>query len=111
MLLVTWELASTASWVEANPWPAAVAATTGWALAVVIWLHRRAWRPATIHSVTWVAPAALLAPLSGSTWLSPDGLVVWAPVTTVLAAAVVMATQPTVALPPARAPLSRPVGH
>jgi hypothetical protein len=111
-LLVVWEVLSTASRVDPDNWPAAVAATTGWAVAVVIWLHRRGWRPATAHAVGWIAPAVLLAPLSGSAWLSPAGLVLWAPMTTVLAAALVMATQPTVALctrprsltPPRRGP-------
>jgi hypothetical protein len=107
MLLVVWEVFSTTSWVDAHQWPAAVAATSGWAGAAVLWLHRRGWRPATAHAVAWITPAVLLAPLSGSTWLSPAGLVLWAPMTAVLAAAVVMAERPTVAPSPTMRPGAR----
>jgi hypothetical protein len=69
----------------AGGWPAAVAAVaTGSALSAG-WLHLRGWPPALVHLVTWAAPAAVLAPLAALGELSADGLVLWAPMATVLA--------------------------
>ncbi|MGY1682392.1 hypothetical protein [Geodermatophilus sp. SYSU D01176] len=79
----------------ADTWPAAVAVVTGWALATAAWLHRRGWQPGTVRAVI-AAPAAVLAGPAALGWLPPAGLVLWGPVSTVLAAALVMA-----ALPPA----------
>ena len=85
---------SGAPWVDAHPWPAAIAATLAWQVGAGAWLRRRAWPSATVHAVTWIAPTVLLAPLVGPGWLTAAGLVVWAPATTVLAAALAMAADP-----------------
>src|SRR4051794_39870828 len=52
-------LAAATSWASAHPWPAAAAATAGWALGVAAWLRRQGWRAAAVHAVAWVAPAVL----------------------------------------------------
>jgi hypothetical protein len=78
-LLTGWTLTA------AGGWAAALAAVAAWSASSAAWLRRRAWSPAPVHLVTWAAPTALLAPLAGLGWLSADGLVLWAPVTTVLA--------------------------
>jgi len=44
--------------------------------------------------VTWAAPAALLVPSVSLGRLSADALVLWAPVTTVLAVCLVLTHQP-----------------
>src|SRR3954469_16932173 len=73
-------------------WASAAAAVTGWALAVAGWLRLRGGRTGTVLLVTWAPAAVLAAPLVVG-WLSPAGLALWGPVTTVL----------TVALTPAAA--------
>jgi hypothetical protein len=78
-------------------WPVAVAAAGGWALAVAVWLRRHGWTAA--HLATVIAgPVAVLAASAAAGWLSAAGLLLWGPVSTVLAVALVMAAQP---LPPA----------
>ncbi|MGR6965815.1 hypothetical protein ACU610_15250 [Geodermatophilus sp. URMC 61] len=84
-------------------WAAAAAVTAGWTLAVAAWLHQVGWQAGTVRTVTWT-PAAALA---GPGWLSPDGLVLWGSVSTVLAVALAMATRtpaPADAQPPAPPP-------
>jgi hypothetical protein len=76
-----------------DAWPAAGAVTTAWALGGAVWLCRRGWRPGAVLVVTG-APAAVLAGPAALGWLSPAGLVLWGPVSTVLAAALVMAAHP-----------------
>ena len=43
-----------------------------------------------MHVVTWAAPAAVLAPLAALGELTADGLVLWGPMTTVLAVALAL---------------------
>jgi len=74
-------------------WPAAGAVVTGWALAGAWWLSRRGWQVGTVLAATG-APAAVLAGPAALGWLSPAGLVLWGPISTVLAAALGMAAQP-----------------
>jgi hypothetical protein len=47
-----------------------------------------------VHLVTWAAPAAVLAPLAVLGELSPDGLVLWGPVATVLAVCLAVTGRP-----------------
>lgn len=77
-------------------WPAAAAAVTGWALAVAAWLRRCSWRAGTVLAVIG-APATVLAGPVALGWSSPGGVVLWGPVTTVLAVALVLAVQPSAA--------------
>ncbi len=86
-----------------DTWASAAAAVTGWALASVGWLRRRGWRTRTALAVPGV-PAVVLAGPIALGWLSSAGLVLWSPVSTVLAVAVVTAERP---LPP---PTSPPAG-
>jgi hypothetical protein len=76
-----------------RPWPVAVAAVCGWAFAVAAWLHRRGWRTGTLINVV-CAPAAVLAAPAAAGWLSPDGLLLWGPGSTVLGVALGLAAQP-----------------
>ncbi|MGY1623927.1 hypothetical protein ACI789_17150 [Geodermatophilus sp. SYSU D00965] len=80
-----------------DTWATALGVVAGWALAAVGWLRRRAWRGAAVLVVIGT-PAAMFAASAVPGWLSPAGLVLWAPVSTVLAVALVMAAHP---LPPA----------
>ena len=80
-------------------WPAAVAAVTGWSLLAVGWLRRRRWPVARAHVVTWVGPATLLAPPAALGLLSADGLVLWGPVSAVLAVALAAVHDPWLACP------------
>jgi hypothetical protein len=79
-LLTGWALTG------AGGWAAAVAAVAAWSACSAGWLRRRAWSPARVHLVAWAASTVLVTPLAALGWLSADGLVLWAPVTTVLAA-------------------------
>src|SRR4051794_26419366 len=81
-------------------WPMSIAA--GWALAVAAWLRRRGWATGTLVAVAVGAgPAAALAIPAAAGWLSPAGLLLWGPVSTLLAVALALVAQP---LPsPARA--------
>jgi hypothetical protein len=72
-------------------WPVAVAAAAGWALSVAVWLRRRGWTTATLVPVL-AGPVAVLAAAAG--WLSPAGLLLWGPVSTVLAVALMLTAQP-----------------
>ena len=85
---------STGEWVSGHPWSTAAAGTLGWVLAVAGWLRRRGWRRAAVHAVSWAVPAALLLPLVTIGWVSPGGLALWAPVTTLLGVACAMAADP-----------------
>ncbi|MGK5171966.1 hypothetical protein [Geodermatophilus sp. CPCC 205761] len=76
-----------------DAWPVAGAVAVGWALGGAAWLCRRGWRTGAVLVVTG-APAAVLAGPAALGWLSPAGLVLWGPVSTVLAAALVMAADP-----------------
>ena len=78
----------------ADGWPAAVAAVGIFAGGSAAWLHRRAWSPALVQLVTCAAPAALLVPSAALGLLSADGLVLWAPVTTVLAVCLTLTREP-----------------
>jgi hypothetical protein len=74
-------------------WAPAAAAMTGWVLAVAGWLRLRGWRPGTALVVICTSVAVLAAP-SAVGWLSPAGLVLWGPVTTVLTVALTLVQQP-----------------
>ena len=86
-------------WLGANTWPAAGAVVTGWALAGAGWLWCRGWPASGVLTVIAV-PAVVLAGPVALGWLSPAGLVLWGPVTTVLAVAVAMAAQPLAPIGP-----------
>jgi len=79
--------------LEAETWPAVAAVAAGWALAGAGWLRRRRWPSDAVLAVLGV-PAAVLAAPAAAGWLSPAGLVLWGPVSTVLAIALSMAAQP-----------------
>jgi hypothetical protein len=88
VLPVAWTLTASAGW------PAAVAGVAAAGASSAASLFRRAWPPALVHLVTWAAPAAVLAPLAVLGELSPDGLVLWGPVTTVLAVCLALTGRP-----------------
>jgi hypothetical protein len=79
--------------LDADTWPAVAAVVAGWALAAAGWLRRRGW-PVRASLEVLGAPAAVLAGPAALGWLSPSGLVLWGPVSTVLAVALAMAAQP-----------------
>jgi hypothetical protein len=110
VLLTGWALTTP---VVTIGWPAAVAATAGWSLAVVAWLRHREWPAATAHLAAWAAPAALLAPLSALGWLSADGLILWGPISAVLAVALAAAHDPALVSPTPglRPPRAEPLGE
>ena len=93
-LLLGWNLASGTDWASSHPWLTATAATTIWVLAAAVWLRRRGWRRRPVHVVTWAAPTVGLLPLVWLGWLTPDGLVLWGPVSTLFAVALAMAADP-----------------
>jgi hypothetical protein len=93
-LLLGWNLVSGTDWTSSHPWLTATAATTGWVLAAAVWLSRRGWRRGPVHVVTWAAPTIGLLPLVWLGWLTPDGLVLWGPVSTLFAVAFAMAADP-----------------
>jgi hypothetical protein len=93
-LLLGWNLLSGTDWASSQPWLTAAAATTGWALAAAVWLRRRGWRRGPVHVATWAAPTVGLTPLVWLGWLTPDGLVLWGPVSTLFAVALAMAAEP-----------------
>jgi hypothetical protein len=105
MVLLAGVAALLAGWALAHGsgWPMAVAATAGWSATVGTWLHHRGWPAATAHLAAWAAPAALLAPLSALGWLSADGLILWGPISAVLAVALATAHDPALVSLPARA--------
>jgi hypothetical protein len=94
VLVLAWELLADGVPAAGPRWAAAAVAVTAWAGAVVLWLHRRGRRRSTLHVVAWAGPAAVLAVPAAAGWLSPDGLVLWGPVTSVLAVALAMAERP-----------------
>jgi hypothetical protein len=82
----------------AGGWPLAITGAASASAMSAIWLHLRGWSPAVLHLVTWAAPAAVLAPLAVLGELTADGLVLWGPMTTVLAVALAVTRRtPTVA--------------
>jgi hypothetical protein len=86
--------------LDAYSWPVAAAIVAGWALAAASWLRRRSWPARTVLTVLG-APAAVLSGPAALGWLSPSGLVLWGPVSAVLAVALAMAAQPlTLSGPP-----------
>ena len=88
----------------AGGWPVAVVVAASWALAVVVWLRHRGWTTAT--TVTAVAGAVAVLALSAAVgWLSPAGLLLWGPMSTVLAVALPLTTVP---MPPARTRFTAP---
>ncbi len=92
-LILGWNVASGTEWASSYPWLTATAATTIWVLAAAVWLRRRGWRRRPVHVVTWAAPTVGL-PLVWLGWLTPDGLVLWGPVSTLFAVALAMAADP-----------------
>src|SRR3954454_20869094 len=110
VLLTGWALATP---VLPTGWPVAVAAAAGWSLAVVAWLRHREWPAAPAHLAAWAAPAALLAPLSALGWLSADGLILWGPISAVLAVALAAAHDPALLRPTSglRPPRAEPLGE
>jgi hypothetical protein len=78
----------------AGGWPVALAAVAAGSAVTAIWLHLCRWSPAVLHLVTWAAPAAVLAPLAVLGELTADGLVLWGPMTTVLAVALALTRRP-----------------
>jgi hypothetical protein len=80
--------------LPATGWATAAGAMAVWSSAVLAWLHRRRWRAAPAHLAAWAAPAALLAPMAALGALSPSGLALWGPVSTLLAIALVAASDP-----------------
>ena len=93
-LLLGWSLASGTEWASSHQWLTATAATTGGGLAVAVWLRRSGWRRGTVHAVTWASPTVVLLPLVWLGWLTPDGLVLWGPVSTLFAVAFAMVADP-----------------
>jgi hypothetical protein len=91
VLLLGWSVLAGTAWVSSHPWWTITAATAGWVLAVAPWLRRRGWRRGTVHTVTWAAPAAVLLPLVWIGWVLPGELVLWGPLTCLLAVATAMA--------------------
>jgi hypothetical protein len=83
-LPVAWTLTASAGW------PAAVAGVAAASASSAASLYRRGWPPPLVHLVTWAAPAVVLAPLTALGELSPAGLVLWAPLTTMLAVCLAM---------------------
>jgi hypothetical protein len=93
--------------LDDETWPAAAAFATGSALATATWLGHRHW-PAPAVSTVLAGPAAVLAAPTALGQLSPAGVVLWGPVSNLLAAALAMAvrplapTEPACAEPPGR---------
>jgi hypothetical protein len=82
-----WSVLATVSW------PVTAGGVAGWALASAGWLSHRRW-PAG-HVLTVIAGPALALALPGALGeLSPAGLQLWGPVSTVLAVALAMTIQP-----------------
>ena len=74
-------------------WPLTIAVTGGWTLAVVAWLRRRGWAAGSLAAVA-TGPAAVAVVATATGWLAPAGLLLWEPVSTLLAVALVSAAQP-----------------
>jgi hypothetical protein len=77
----------------ANTWLAAIAVVTGWTVVNAGWLCLRRWPAGAVLTVIG-APAVVLAVAAAVGWLSPTGLVLWGPLSTVLAVPLVMPAQP-----------------
>jgi hypothetical protein len=91
VLPVAWALLADGLPAGGPRWAGATVATTAWIGAVAGWLLRRGWRRGTVHAVAWAGPAAVLALPAAAGWLLADGLVLWAPATSVLVVALAMA--------------------
>ncbi len=91
----------------ANIWSVAGAVVTAWALAGAGWLWWRGWPAGAVLTVIG-APVVVLAGPAALGWLFPAGLVLWGPVSTVLAVAVAMPAQP---LARSGRPSSKPPAH
>ncbi len=93
--LVAALVALEAGWVRsgAASWPAALAVVAGWSLAVAAWLRRRRWPAAAVDIVVW-SPAVVLAGSLWLGWLSPAGLVLWGPASTVITVALTLSARP-----------------
>ena len=79
---------------SAQTWPVAGVVVTGWALAATGWLHHRGWTAGAVR-VVLVPPVTVLAGPAALGWMTPAELVLWGPVSTVLAAAVAMTAHPS----------------
>lgn len=97
-LLAGWSLTAVTGW------PAATAAVAGWSVGAAAWLRHRGWPAVMAHLVAWAAPTALVAPLWGPGWLSPAGLVVWGPVSALLAIALAAVYDPRLIATPGSRP-------
>jgi hypothetical protein len=97
--------------VPPTGWPVTAAAVVAETAVIAAWLRRRGWRSTAVHAVTWAAPAAVLAPLAGPGWLTPDGPAPWWALNTLLATAPAMATVQAPAVPPARGRRPLPQGR
>ncbi|MGY1739108.1 MULTISPECIES: hypothetical protein [unclassified Blastococcus] len=93
--LVAGLLALQGGWIRsgAGSWPAAAAVLAGWSLAVAAWLRSRRWPAGTVDLVVLAPVLVLAGPLSLG-WLSPGGLVVWGPVSTLLTVALASSAGP-----------------
>jgi hypothetical protein len=86
-LELLWSLPAEVSWL------ATAAVVAGWALGGAGWLCHRRWPAGAMLSVI-AGPAVVLALPGVLGELSSSGLVLWGPVSTVLAAALAMTVQP-----------------
>ena len=88
-------LAFEAGWtlLDTDTWPTAAAFVAASAVVSAAWLRRRGWPARTVLTAV-AGAAAVLAPLVASGQVSPAGLALWWPVSTVLAAALELAAQP-----------------
>jgi len=90
-----WQLLAAGTGTAGQPWPVASAVACGWELVIAAWLRRCGWPTGTVVAAV-AAPAAVLAAPAAAGWLSPAGLALWGPVTTVLAVVLALAAQPLV---------------
>jgi hypothetical protein len=81
-------------WVAPAAWPLALGAVLAWTAAVTVVLRARGWAARPLGEVAG-APAVVLALPAVAGWLSPEGLVLWAPLTTVLAVGLGMVARPS----------------
>ena len=86
---------------DGDSWVLALAAVCGWAGVSGAWLRHRGRRLGGLAAVVCLL-AVLLTPLAVAGWMSPAGLVLWGPVSAVLASALLLAAQPVPAGAPHR---------
>ncbi|WP_116451380.1 hypothetical protein [Blastococcus litoris] len=84
-LAILW--AGWAAIAAGSGWLFACGASAGWAVLASAWLHRRGWAAGTVQAIAWVAPAVVAGMSAAAGWMSPAGLVLAAPLTSVLVAA------------------------